>query len=95
MSSLGLSIHYFVPNSAKSEFHIRTGRNRPEKNKKPDMNAEQSYEQAMIEDFKEQHSPENKRLQEIYNKFRAGKELTAEELEYLAKHNPEMYKEVK
>ncbi len=95
MSSLGLSIHYFVPNAAKSEFHIRTGRNRPEKTEKPDMNAEQSYEQAMIEDFKEQHSPENKRLQEIYNKFRAGKELTAEELEYLAKHNPEMYKEVK
>lgn len=95
LSSSGLSVHLFVPNSAKSEFHIRTGRNRPEKNKNPDVNAEQSYEQAMIEDFKEQNSPENKRLQEIYNKFRAGKELTVEELEYLAKHNPQMYKEIK
>lgn len=95
MSSTGLNVHLFVPNSAKSEFHIRTGRYRPEKNKQPDVNAEQSYEQAMIEDFKEQNSPGNKRLQEIYNKFRAGKELTVEELEYLAKNDPEMYKEVK
>lgn len=95
MSSSGINVRLFVPGSAKTEFHIRTGGNDSGKNKKTDINAEQSYEQAMIEDFKEQHSPENKRLQEIYNKFRAGKELTAEELEYLAKHDPKMYKEVK
>ncbi|MCI8668044.1 MAG: hypothetical protein HFI34_00765 [Lachnospiraceae bacterium] len=95
MGSLGLDVHLFVPNTTKSEFHIRTGGIRSGKNKNPDRSVEQSYEQAMIENFKEQHSPENKRLQEICSKFRAGKELTAEELEYLAKHSPEMYKEVK
>lgn len=95
MSYSGLNVHLFVPNPMKSELHIRTGMNHSNKNKKSDVSAEQSYEQALIEDFKEQHSPENNRLQEIYNKFKAGKELTVEELEYLAKHSPEMYKEVK
>lgn len=47
-----------------------------------------------IEQFKEQNSPKNKRISEIYGKFRAGKELSQEELKYLAENSPELYKEV-
>lgn len=56
---------------------------------------QKTLQQQMIEQFREKNSPENKRITEIYNKFRAGNELTAEELEYLAKNSPEMYKQVK
>lgn len=55
---------------------------------------EQSYEQRLIDDFKEQNSPENKKIQQICGKFRAGQELTADELQYLANHSPEQYREV-
>lgn len=51
-------------------------------------------EDILIEQFKEEHSPEKTRVEEIYAKFRAGKELTPDELKYLAENEPEVYKEV-
>lgn len=51
-------------------------------------------EEILIEQFKEENSPENSRVSEIYGKFRAGKELTPEELKYLAENSPEIYKDV-
>lgn len=55
---------------------------------------EQSYEQMLIDNFKEQNSPENNKIQQICGKFRAGQELTGDELQYLASHSPELYREV-
>lgn len=48
-----------------------------------------------IEQFKETNSPENDKISQIYGKFRAGKELSGEELDYLARYSPELYQEVK
>lgn len=55
---------------------------------------EQSCEQRLIDDFREQNSPENNKIQQICGKFRAGQELTEDELQYLANHSPELYREV-
>ncbi len=54
-----------------------------------------SAEQLMINEFKEQNSKENNRITEIYYKFRSGKELTLEELDYLSKESPDIYRQVK
>lgn len=51
-------------------------------------------EEILIEQFREENSPKNNRVSEIYGKFRAGKELTPEELKYLAENSPEIYKDV-
>lgn len=61
---------------------------------KEDTGIVESYEQSLIDDFKEQNSPKNNKINQIYGKFLAGKELSQGELEYLAKNSPEMYKEV-
>lgn len=54
-----------------------------------------SGEQLMINQFKEQNSRENNRIAEIYGKFRAGKKLSPEEMDYIAKEAPELYRQVR
>lgn len=62
--------------------------------KKEDDGIAVSYEKQLIDNFKEQNSPKNTRINQIYGKFKAGCELTGEELAFLAKESPEMYKKV-
>lgn len=57
--------------------------------------SEQTQEQVLIDNFKEEHSPENRKISQIYYKFVGGKKLTAEELNYLAEYSPELYKQVR
>lgn len=54
-----------------------------------------SGEELMIQQFKEQNSKENNRTAEIWGKFKAGSKLSPEELEYLAKEAPELYRQVR
>lgn len=54
-----------------------------------------SPQQRMIDDFKEKHSNEANKTNAIFYKFRAGKKLTPEELEYLARESPQMYRQVR
>lgn len=58
-------------------------------------NGRGTVSQEEIEQFKETNSPENDKISQIYGKFRAGKELSGEELDYLARYSPELYQEVK
>ncbi|MBQ8592650.1 MAG: hypothetical protein IJ485_07885 [Lachnospiraceae bacterium] len=58
------------------------------------VQAQDSYEQTLIDNFKEENSSVNRRVNQIYYKFLGGKELSAAELDFLAEHNPELYKEV-
>ena len=48
-----------------------------------------------VDSFKEQNTPQDRRIKEIYNKFKAGKELSPAEIDYLAKNSPDLYKEVR
>lgn len=74
-----------------SNYHVVTGKRKKSADKKEEL----TQEQVMINQFKEQHSRENTKSSDIYSKFRAGKKLTPEELEYLAKESPELYKQIK
>lgn len=86
--------NYTVVNNTLSKNNIYLSvENEKKETKKTSI--EKSYEQSLIDDFKEHNSPQNNRISEIYNKFKGGKELTSEEMEYLAKNSPEIYKEVK
>lgn len=75
------------------QFHAVT--DHKEAAKKTDAKAAISAEQLAINQFKEQNSKENNRTTEIYYKFRSGKKLTPEELDYIAKESPELYRQVK
>ena len=86
---MNLSIHRDT--NTKWQLHLpSTGKKTKKKEEE-----EKTPAQQMIEQFKEKNSPENKRITQIYYKFRAGKELNAEELQYLAKNSPELYKQVR
>lgn len=74
------------------QFHAVT--NHKEEAKKSDAKTI-SAEQLAINQFKEQNSRENNRTTEIYYKFRSGKKLTPEELDYIAKKSPELYHQIK
>lgn len=83
-----------LPGRTPGEYHLG-GITQPEEKKKKDGGKEVSSEQEMIDRFKEENSPENNRVSQIYGKFRAGQELTAEELDYLSRHSPEVYKQIR
>lgn len=75
---------------------IYTGGKKTETKKvqKAASSPEEAFANHTIEKFQEENDPQAKRLERILSKFRGGKELSPSELEYLAKHAPEAYKEV-
>ncbi|MBO5458692.1 MAG: hypothetical protein J5981_00390 [Lachnospira sp.] len=94
MSGVSNTIYVSASSFAKTENDFRViGGVRPKEHKE-DKSIAQSYEQTLIDDFKEQNSPENNKINQIYGKFLGGKELSPDELQYLAKHSPQLYKEV-
>lgn len=77
-------------------FQIATGNRKKIQDKNENKNGKIiSGEELMIQQFKEQNSKENNRIAEIWGKFKAGNDLTPEELEYLAKESPELYRQIK
>lgn len=54
-----------------------------------------SGEERMIKEFKEEHSPSNEKVSQLYYKFLGGKELSSDEISFLAKNAPDLYKKVK
>lgn len=94
MSGVSDTISVSASSFAKTENDFKViGGVRPKEHKE-DKSIAQSYEQTLIDDFKEQNSPENNKINQIYGKFLGGKELSPDELQYLAKHSPQLYKEV-
>lgn len=54
-----------------------------------------SAEQLQINQFREQNSPQKNRAKQIFYKFRAGQKLTAEELDFIAKEEPDTYRQIR
>ena len=74
---------------------VSFGRDAEKKEKQKEQEPKTEIQQ-LIDDFKaNEASPAEKKVKEIFNKFKAGKKLTAAELSYLAKNNPELYKKVR
>lgn len=59
------------------------------------VRSEMTGEERLIDNFKEEHSPAKEKANQIYYKFIGGKELSTDELSFLAKNEPELYKEVR
>lgn len=62
---------------------------------KPKKAEKKTGEELMIQQFKEQNSKKNNRTAELWGKFKAGSKLSPEELEYLAKEAPELYRKIR
>lgn len=81
-----------IDRSKAMQFQAVIGNSMTKKKKEPEK---LSGEELMIRQFKEENSRENNRIKEIYAKFRAGKKLSPEEMDYIAKEAPELYRQVK
>lgn len=94
MSGVSNTISVSASSFTKTENSFKViGGVRPKEHKE-DKSIVQSYEQTLIDNFKEQNSPENNKINQIYGKFLGGNELSPDELQYLAEHSPQLYKEV-
>lgn len=81
-----------IDRSKAMQFQAVIGNSMTKKKKEPEK---LSGEELMIRQFKEENSREKNRIKEIYAKFRAGKKLSPEEMDYIAKEAPELYRQVK
>lgn len=81
-----------IDKSRGMEFHTVTSHK--ETSKKTDAKLILA-EQLQINQFREQNSPQKNRAKQIFYKFRAGQKLTAEELDFIAKEEPNTYRQIR
>lgn len=92
---MSMTIPASVITGSENKYKLNINGYRENRNvKKQKEELPKTSEDILIEQFKEENSPEKTKVSDIYAKFQAGKELTPDELKYLADNEPEIYKEV-
>lgn len=94
IKAAGMACNYMA--SPFDNVGVHTGNKKPVKEEKAAVyeSAEEAFAKQTIEQFQEENDPQAKKIERILTKFKAGKELSQSEMEYLAKHAPEAYQEV-
>lgn len=93
VSGIGLSSVY--PLFDRGQISISQKEKVNDKQAETGGSAEEKYAHALISQFTEDHDPVARKVEQIMAKFMGGRELSEEEMEFLAKNVPDCYKMVR